>query len=319
MSLMAAVLAIGASASYGVGDTLALLAVRRFTASSVALWVQTLGLVLLAIATAAVQPDWSSAAVVWGLGAGVLAAAGVLAFYTAVQNGEASAVVPISSTGIVIPLVGGLFAGDMLSTAALAGAIVLIIGALMIARSGTSNGAVDPDRRIVATPGRSHPTPAHDGCKPLAFARPRTAATLLAVVAAACFGTFYLVVQHATSVDAAGTADEDLGRTFLVALAVQFGALVVTAWAASRHTVRCMMPNSSLLGVAAVIAVLDVAGDLLVTGALAVGPVAVVGPLGSLDPLFAVVIAALFLRESMGKLRIVGVLACVAGIVLIAV
>lgn len=51
-----AALALLASLGYGTGSILGRSAVRRHTASSVALWVQTVGFVVLAVAAAITRP-----------------------------------------------------------------------------------------------------------------------------------------------------------------------------------------------------------------------------------------------------------------------
>jgi drug/metabolite transporter (DMT)-like permease len=46
--------------------------------------------------------------------------------------------------------------------------------------------------------------------------------------------------------------------------------------------------------------------------------VAVIGPLGSLDPVVTVVAAAFLLHERLDRRRLVGVIVCVSGILLVA-
>lgn len=321
MAALPALLAAGASIGYGLSDVLAVSAVRRYTASAVALWVQTTGLVILMAAALAVRPEVSTGAIAWGALSGVIGASGILSFYTALQNGPVSVVVPVSSTGVLIPVLGGLFAGESLSAVAFVGVFAIISGVMIIAFSqGSTGNQLAGQLPVVGTPGRAQPVPIRDGCTPFEFTRPGSASVLLSGVAAACFGTFYLIVQQATMAEPAVAAGEGrISRTLLVALAVQVGALLVTVLAASRHTVECMRPNARLLVVAMAVGALDVVADLFITYAVSSGPVAVIGPLGSMDPVVSVIAAAFLLNERLDRRRLAGVLVCFVGILLVAV
>jgi drug/metabolite transporter (DMT)-like permease len=321
MAALPALLAVGASIGYGLSDVLAVSAVRRYTASAVALWAQTTGLVILLSATLVVRPEVSTGAIVWGALGGVLGATGILAFYTALQNGPVSVVVPVSATGVLIPLLGGLLAGESMPAHVFVGVVAIISGVMIIAFSQSNKGSqIAGQLPTVGTPGRAQPVPIRDGCTRFEFTRPGSASVVLSGVAAACFGTFYLLVQQATMAEPAIGADEShVGRTLLVALAVQMGALLVTVLAASRHTLECMRPNVMLLVVAMTIGALDVVADLFITYALSSGPVAVIGPLGSLDPVVAVIAAAFLLNERLDRRRLAGVLVCLSGILLVAI
>lgn len=107
MTGTAVTLALLASLAYGAGTALSRTAVRQHTASSVALWVQTVGFIALALAAVAVRPAVSTVAVLLGIAAGALAACGVLAFYTAMQNGPISLVAPVAASGVAVPVAGG--------------------------------------------------------------------------------------------------------------------------------------------------------------------------------------------------------------------
>lgn len=319
MSTVAVVLAVAASAGYGVSDVLAGIVVRRHTASSVALWSQVVGLLVLLVAVLAVRPEPTVSAVAWGAVAGVLAAAGVLAFYTALQNGPTSLVAPVSGAGVLIPLVGGLVSGESPGPVVLSGLLVLVVGILVIALT-SDNAPHTTDIRPrwpPGTPGRSQPAAVHDDCRPFAYARPARAALLLSVVTALSFGFFFVAVDLATAGVGPANGNGGLESALLVALSIQAGALVVTGLAASRHTLRCMRPNLRLLRMAGAIAVLDVSADVALTYAIGAGPLAVVGPLGSLDPVIAVLLAAVFLKERITRSQLLGVSLALAGIVLV--
>lgn len=205
MTGTAVTLALLASLAYGAGTALSRAAVRQHTASSVALWVQTVGFIAIALAAVAVRPAVSTVAVLLGIAAGALAACGVLAFYTAMQNGPISLVAPVAASGVAVPVAGGLLLGEQVSRPAFAGLALVIVGVMVISRSHGDTPASDPVSTgggldtLASPPGRSQVTPVHDNCKPSSFANPNRAAVLLAGASAAAFGLFYLVLREAAT------------------------------------------------------------------------------------------------------------------------
>jgi len=157
--------------------------------------------------------------------------------------------------------------------------------------------------------------PVHDQCLPAGDDSSVASSVLLAALAAAGFGAFFVVLDLATT---PATANK-LGPSLAVALAVQVGALMVTILAASRHTRACLTPRRPLLLAAATIGVVDVLADLMLVIAVGLGPLAVVGPLGSLDPVVSVLIATTVLRERLRVLQVLGIVVVLAGITLVAV
>ena len=331
MTGTAVTLALLASLTYGAGTALSRTAVRQHTASSVALWVQTVGFVALALAAVIVRPAPSAEAVLLGVTAGALAACGVLAFYTAMQNGPISLVAPVAASGVAVPVAGGLLLGEQVSRSAFAGLVLVIVGVMVISRSHdgatpttgleATGGGLDT---LASPPGRSQVTPVHDNCKPSSFAHPHRVAVALASTSAAAFGVFYLVLREAAAAAPSVSSSADVSTlqypiesAVLVALAVQGGSLLVTLATASRHTIRCVRPTRRLVTLAFMIGMLDVSGDLALTYAVAVGPIALVGPLGSLDPIVVVLLAWVFFREPLTVKRAVGLAACAVGIALV--
>jgi drug/metabolite transporter (DMT)-like permease len=140
-------------------------------------------------------------------------------------------------------------------------------------------------------------------------------AVVLAALAAAGFGAFFVVLDVATGRDDGGAG---IGPSVAVALAVQVGALLVTGLVAARHSRACLAPRPGLLVVAGSVGLVDVAADLLLVVAVDTGPLAVVGPLGSLDPVVSVLIATAVLGERLRVAQVLGVAAVLAGVVLVA-
>jgi drug/metabolite transporter (DMT)-like permease len=321
--ILGVVLAIVASVAYGLSDVLSGSAVRRHSTASVALWSQLTGLVLLGVAALVVRPALSWPAIGWGLAAGALAATALMLFYTALQRGRTAIVAPVAGCGVAIPVVAGLLRGEPLAWPVAAGVVAVGAGVLVVAATGDgdgpdTSGADDdrPHRRLIRpSPARAHPVPADDRCVPEADATSTRSSVILAALAAIGFGTFFVVLDLATTAAGGGGA---LGPSLAVALAVQVGALAVTLLAATRHTRFCLAPRWPLLVAAGTVGIVDVVGDLALVLAVGIGPLAVVGPLGSLDPVVSVLVAVAVLGERLRGVQAAGIAAVLVGVVLVA-
>jgi drug/metabolite transporter (DMT)-like permease len=320
--VLGAVLAIAASVGYGVSDVVSGSAVRRYSTASVALWSQLVGLTLLAVAALVLRPTVSWPAVGWGLGGGALGAVALLLFYTALQRGPTAIVAPVAGSGVVIPVVAGLLGGEPVGWRVGVGVAAVVAGVLVVAATGGGDGpdesgaAGGPRRRLIrASTAPAHPVPVHDGCVPEDGDGATRSAVVLAALAAAGFGAFFVVLDVATGRDDGGGG---IGPSVAVALAVQVGALLVTGLVAARHSRACLAPRPGLLVVAGSVGLVDVAADLLLVVAVDTGPLAVVGPLGSLDPVVSVLIATAVLGERLRVAQVLGVAAVLAGVVLVA-
>lgn len=318
--VLGAVLALVASAGYGVSDVVSGSAVRRWSTASVALWSQLVGFAVLAVAALVVRPAVPWSVIGWGPVAGALGAVALLLFYTALQRGRTAVVAPVAGSGVVLPVVAGLLGGEPVGWRVGAGVAAAVAGVLVVAATGDGDGPDEsgaPEgrrRRLVrASPARSQPVPAHDDCIPEETGSSTRSAVVLAALSAVGFGTFFVVLDAAT-----GGADGALGSSLAVALAVQVGALLVTGLVASRHSRACLAPRRGLLLVAGSIGLVDVVSDLVLVVAVGIGPLAVVGPLGSLDPVVSVLIATAVLGERLRTAQVLGVAAVLAGVVLVA-
>ncbi len=321
--VLGAVLAIAASVGYGVSDVVSGSAVRRYSTASVALWSQLVGLTLLAVAALVLRPTVSWPAVGWGLGGGALGAVALLLFYTALQRGPTAIVAPVAGSGVVVPVVAGLLGGEPVGWWVGVGVAAVVAGVLVVAATGGGDGpdesgaAGGPRRRLIrASTAPAHPVPVHDGCVPEDGDGATRSAVVLAALAAAGFGAFFVVLDAATG-GGAGEAGA-VGPSVAVALALQVGALLVTGLVAARHSRACLAPRPGLLVVAGSVGLVDVAADLLLVVAVDTGPLAVVGPLGSLDPVVSVLIATAVLGERLRVAQVLGVAAVLAGVVLVA-
>lgn len=320
-------LAIVASLMYGTSNVVSGAAVRRHATASLALWAQTMGLVVIVALAIARRPQLTAIGVAWGLVAGAVGAVAVLMFYTALQRGRTSVVASVSGAGVAVPVLAGFASGDAISWRAGMGVLAAMVGVLIVA-AGSSGGPSQAVARPVPTrlaldlsdrpaaPGRAQALPVADGCVPRPGAAPSRSAVWLAAGSAVGFGSFFVLLKVATARAAAGLSILD--NAVVVSLAVQIGALSVTVLAATRHTRRCIRLRTAVLLPASTIGLLDVGGDLVLTVAVGQEPISVIGPLGSLAPVVAVVVATVVLRERLRGWQSAGVLVALGGIVLIA-
>ena len=119
---MAALLALGAAAAYGIGDFLGGVAARRVAASAVVLWSHVVGLVLLVGLAPLAGGEPTSRALAVGALAGVLGGGGVALFYRGLAVGAMSVVAPVAALlSAGVPVVVGLATGERPASAALVG------------------------------------------------------------------------------------------------------------------------------------------------------------------------------------------------------
>ena len=310
-----ALLALLGSLGYGLSDVVSAAVVRRHATAALALWAQVTGLVLLGAAAAALRPELSVPGVLWGAGAGVVGALGVLAFYTALQRGRTSVVATVAGTGVVLPVLAGVLGGDPIGRRTALGLAAVVGGVLLVAAVPDDTPPPAPER---AVPGRAQPVPVPDGCVPSPGPGRASSSVVLAAAAAVAFGLFFVVLERATELAALpGTGQTSVDVALLVALAVQAGALAVTALALTRHSRACLRPDRTLVLPAVVVGLLDLTADVAVTLAVDRGPLAVVGPLASLDPVVAVLVATTVSRERLGLQAAIGILLTLTGTVLV--
>jgi drug/metabolite transporter (DMT)-like permease len=127
--LAAALLALAASASWGVSDFLGGLKTRRVSVLTVLAVSQPAGLVLLGLIVAV---RWDSPphglAVLWALLGGLGGAVGIGALYRGLAVGSMGIVAPITATSPLIPLTVGLARGERPSAIQLAGIGLALVG-----------------------------------------------------------------------------------------------------------------------------------------------------------------------------------------------
>jgi drug/metabolite transporter (DMT)-like permease len=110
--VLAVLLALGASAAWGLGDFLGGVKARVLPALSVLAASQPVGLALLAVAVAIRGHGPPGAHVLWACLAAAFGTSGLVAFYRGMAAGAISVVAPIAGTAAVVPVVWGLATGE---------------------------------------------------------------------------------------------------------------------------------------------------------------------------------------------------------------
>ncbi len=129
--MLAALLALGASASWGVGDFLGGVKSRTLHPLAIMGVSQPVGLTLLGIAVAARATAPPGPAVAWALLSAVFGTTGLWAFYRGMGAGAISIVAPIAGAGAVVPVVIGVATGDRPSALQGAGFAAAIVGVVL--------------------------------------------------------------------------------------------------------------------------------------------------------------------------------------------
>jgi drug/metabolite transporter (DMT)-like permease len=275
----AILLSLAAACSWGVADFAGGLASRRLPALLVLLGQQALGVVLVGavvLATGAALPDGETVAL--SLGAGLAGVVALGSFYRALAVGTMSIVAPVSAAGATLPVVWGLLSGERPSALQVVGLAVTVAGIVLASRE--AGGAADP-------------------------AAARTS-VLLALLAAAGFGTFFVLSDPA--------AEVSVPWLLLLARSIAVPVLLV-AVALSRGFVR---PDARGAGAIALVGVLDLGATALFAIAQTQGLLSIVPVIASLYPVTTVLLARGVLGERLQRVQAVGVVLAFAGVAFVA-
>ncbi|HZD87463.1 MAG TPA: DMT family transporter [Gaiellaceae bacterium] len=169
--MAAALLALGASIAWGVGDYAGGLKSRVLPALTVLAASQPFGLAALAVAVAARGSGPPGAEVAWAALSALLGTIGLVAFYRGMAVGAMSVVAPIAAAAAAIPVVWGVLAGESLSLTQTVGIGAALAGGI------TASLERHPERTRLAT------------------------GTGWAVLAMLCFGAYYVPMHAAASHD----------------------------------------------------------------------------------------------------------------------
>nr|MBA3788753.1 DMT family transporter [Actinomycetota bacterium] len=263
--MTAILLALGASLSYGVGDFLGGLTSRRAHVLAVLLLSQVAGAAAVVVwVVVAGEPFLGAGAALAAIAAGLCGVLGLAGLYRGMAIGAMGVVAPISGVAAAIPFAVGIARGERPSLLQAAGALVAVIGLVLVSRSTAELGA-----RAATGVG-------------------------LALVAALGFGLYFVFLDIA--------ADDSAPWAVLVARLASTTLVLVASVVAG---VSLALPRRLLLAVLAVGAC-DVGANVLFALATTRGLVSVVSVLTSLYPAVTVALAALLLRERLGRVQLAG-------------
>jgi drug/metabolite transporter (DMT)-like permease len=280
--VLAAVLALASSISWGTADFLGGLQSRRHALLAVLVVSQSVALAILLVAVVAGAPtEHDSAATLWAAGVGVLGILALVAFYRALSIGTMSVVAPISATGVAISVLVGLVSGERPGTLQVAGIALACGGVILAAREAPSED--DAARRSGRT------------------------ALGLALIAAIGFGSFFAGIDRA----------EETGDVAWVLLSARVMDVALLGVAAAVFRPR-IPRGGAALGAIAAVGALDLLANLLFVLAAGRGLLSVVGVLGSLYPAVTVILARFVLHERLTRTQNAGVLVTLAGVVALA-
>lgn len=275
--MLAAVLALGASVAWGVGDFIGGLKSRTLAPLAVLAVAQPVGLTAIALVALVHWEPWPGESVLLAAPAALLGTLGLVAFYRGMAAGAISLVAPIAATGALIPVGFGLATGERPTALQLAGIGLAVGGA-------------------VAT-----------SYEPGSESRPAklTAGIGWALLAAVAFGGYFVPMHEAS--------EGDFVWATLVFRITSFSLVLAAVLVFRPRLARS--PRD--LAVLACIGLADTSGNVLFAAAASQGLVSVVSVLASLYPVVTVALARLYLRERVTRAQEAGAVTTLAGIVLV--
>jgi drug/metabolite transporter (DMT)-like permease len=268
-------LALAASASWGVSDFLGGLTSRRLSLPTVMGITTPLGLLAIGILVAVrgeELPGYSF--VLWGLLAGVLGAIGISALYQGLAVGQMGVVAPISASAPLIPITFGLIRGDRPSSLQGIGMGLALVGVIL-----TSRERVEGSRRGRVAQGAA-----------------------FGLIAATSFGISLLALDKAANAD-----------PYWATCIVRFGATVTVLAALVVIRPRIRAPRRFWPTLAAV-GVLDIAGTVFFSVATTKGLISIVAALISMVPVVVALLARVVVHERLQQIQIAGAALAVAGV-----
>ena len=278
---MTIVLALASAVVYGASDFLGGLATRRSTATSVVVWSQLAGLLMLGLAVAVMgTPVPAPADLAWGALAGVGGGAGVVLLYRGLSIGRMAIVAPTTAVGAAaLPVLAGLVLGERPAALALLGVAVALLAIVLV----SSAPDLSSQRRARGLP----------------------PGLVEAIGSGVGFALFFVALAQAA--ETAGLWPLLTARVSILVAAI--------AGLVTRTTLR-PAPGSTVMIL--VVGVLDMAANLLYLLASRTGLLSLVAVVVSLYPASTVLLARVVLGERLSARQVVGLVAAGAGVALIA-
>jgi drug/metabolite transporter (DMT)-like permease len=277
---VAALLALLSSALWGSADFMGGVVARRLPPVAVVGWSQTAGLcTVTAVALARGESGGSGGWLGWSVLAGVAGASGLVAFYTALSTGTMGVVSPLAALGVVVPVAGGLAAGDQPRALQVLGMVLGGAGAI------AAGGPELSGRTLRSAAARS---------------------VLLALTAGFFFGVALLAIQR-------GAASSPL----LTMVGMRLTSVLIFAGIGlAVRSAGGVRPRD--LPLIATLGVMDVSANLVFALASTRGMDSVVAVLGALYPVVTVLLGVVVLKERLIPVQRIGVVVALGGVALLA-
>ncbi len=295
--MTALLLALASALAWGISDFLGGYLSRRLRTITVIALSQMCGLAAIVTACAVTGKGFpSETASMFASAAGLTGAAGLGAFYQALSIGTISLVAPIAATGVMVPVLAGLVAGEVVGTLGFAGMFCAMAGVIL-----ASISKPDPHQQLPVT------VQAH------------RASIILAILAAIGFGAFFTLFHTA--------ATEGLQEAALVQRITSV-ALLGSAWLFMTWRDRQLLeahpapgqlsPRSAWVMVGIFITgAFDMLANILFGEASVTGLLSLTSMVSSLYPVITVLLARFVLLERLGGLQQTGMGLALVGTVLI--
>jgi drug/metabolite transporter (DMT)-like permease len=275
--MLAIVLALGASLSWGVSDFLGGVKSRAFPLFAVLLISQGAALIVLAVVVVALgEPPPGGEFLLYAALAGIAETVGVAALYRGLAVGVMSIVAPVAATAPVVPLVVGLALGEEPGALQAAGIALAVIGIVITA----SRSDADDER-----------------------GRAIGASVIFGALCALGFGSFYVAM------DAASEGEIQWALLFARATSVAVFLVVVIA------TRPSPVPRGAEVSVIAFIGLLIIAADAMYATASTKGVLGVVAALSTLYPIVTIALARAYLDEQVERRQQLGIGLSLTGVV----
>jgi len=237
--------------------------------------------VMLAFVAVRGSPPPPAENVLAGLAAGLVGILGLSAFYRALAIGTMSIVAPIASTGVALPVIVGLIAGDRPGPVRSAGLALAVVGIVLASREDDQGSVGIREQRL---------------------------SVVLAIVAALGFGSYFVLAEIASDGDVAWALVMSRVSAFPLIATI---ALVVLRRGGTR-------PGAGAWIALAGIGLLDLAANFFYNYASTIGELSSVSVASSLYPVTTVMLAAVLLGERVQGTQRAGVIVALLGVVLIA-
>ena len=272
--------------SYGYADFVGALAAKRIRAMAVTAYSFSFGLILAIILSSIFGASYSQSTVTASILAGVCSAAAISFLYAALALGPISIVSPLTAVvSAIIPVVVDVSLGANLSSFVLVAVVLILIAVVLVAF------VPSPDLKL-----------------------PSTRATLYSIGAGLGFAGIFLFLDF-TDADS-GLAPLVIMR--VVGVTLLFVLLLAVYRKSSGLPYIERVSDLKLAGLILLASSGDVMGNVAFLIATRAGDLAVAAVLTSLYPVGTILLARIFLKETIAKSQLLGIVLALVGTALIA-